>query len=212
VRDLQRELRRRGVRVVADGVFGQATRRAVMRMQTRLRLRATGIADARLLRRLGLQTRAAAGDAGTAPPRSRYLEVFPVAGDHRYSDDWGAPRGQGAHEGTDILAARHTPVVATAAGVVAKLAREETGLGGIYLWLRRSDGVQYYFAHLQSIADGLEVGSRVATGQILGLVGNSGDARYGAPHLHFEIRREWTPFNPYPELARADPDGNAGGM
>jgi murein DD-endopeptidase MepM/ murein hydrolase activator NlpD len=211
VRDLQRELRRRGQRIAVDGVFGPATRRAVKRVQLRFGLRPTGVVGPRLLGRLGLQTRATAGSPAGAPAASRYLKTFPVAGPHRYSNDWGAPRGQGSHEGIDILAERHTPIVGATDGVVAKLARQETGLGGIYLWLRRADGVQYYYAHMQSIADGLDVGSTVAIGQVIGTVGNSGDARYGATHLHFEIRREWDPLNPYPELVQADPDQNAGG-
>ena len=63
VRDLQRELRRRGLRVAVDGAFGPQTKRAVKRMQKRFRMRATGIADAKLLKRLGLPTRTVA----TAP-------------------------------------------------------------------------------------------------------------------------------------------------
>ena len=60
VRDLQRELRRRGIPVTVDGEFGPATKKAVKRMQKRLGMAPTGIADTPLLKRLGLQTRAAA--------------------------------------------------------------------------------------------------------------------------------------------------------
>lgn len=73
-----------------------------------------------------------------------------------------------------------TQVVAADDGVVSTLTRVERGLGGIDLWLRRADGV--------------------------GTVGNSGDARRGPTHLHFEIRDEWTPTNPYPHLVAVDPD------
>lgn len=210
VRDLQRELRRRGLRLVVDGVFGPATRRAVQRMQRRLRMRPTGVAGAPLLRRLGLRARAVAAPA-PAPGASPYLKVFPVARSYTYVNDWGAPRGQGSHEGTDIMAPRHTPLIAVDSGVVSKLARTETGLGGIYVWIERADGVQYYYAHMQSIAAGLEVGSRVGVGEVIGTVGNSGDARYGATHVHFEIRREWTPTNPYPHLTAVDPRTTAAG-
>lgn len=209
VRDLQRELRRRGQRIAVDGSFGPATRRALRRVQRRLRLKPTGVADVRTLRRLGLRVRRAA--AGGTRPRAatgpgRFVKTFPVGGDHAYSDDWGAPRGQGPHEGTDILADRHTPLLAADTGLVAKMSRVETGLGGIYLWLRRSDGTQFYYAHMQSIAAGLDVGTPVSRGQVIGTVGNSGDARYGATHVHFEVRREWSPINPYPELVKVDAD------
>ena len=206
VRDLQRALRRRGLRLAVDGEFGPATRRAVKRVQRRLGLRRTGIANAGLLRRLGVKV----PSPSAAPPGTGYVTTFPVAGGHSYSDDWGAPRPQGGHEGTDIMAARSTPVVAADGGTIVTMTRIESGLGGIYLWLRRSDGIQYYYAHMQSIADGLGVGAAVTAGQIVGAVGNSGDARNGPTHLHFEVRREWTPFDPYPQLVAVDPDHASG--
>jgi murein DD-endopeptidase MepM/ murein hydrolase activator NlpD len=212
VRDLQRELRRRGMRIAVDGAFGPATRRAVMRMQKRLRMRPTGVADARLLKRLGLQTRVAATAPAPAAAAgtSEFLEVFPVAGDHSFFDDYGAPRGQGPHQGNDIMAERGTPIVAVTDAVVHRLSRTETGLGGVYVWLQRADGTQYYYAHMHTIADGLDVGSRVATGSVIGTVGNTGDARHGAAHLHFEIRPDGrTTVNPYPHLVAVDPAARA---
>jgi murein DD-endopeptidase MepM/ murein hydrolase activator NlpD len=215
VRDLQRELRRRGLRLAVDGAFGPQTKRAVKRIQKRFGMRATGIADAKLLKRLGLPTRTAATAPATPaapvvpPGTSPYLKLFPVAGEYTYYDDYGEPRGGGVHQGNDIMADRNTPVVAVDDGAIAKMSRVETGLGGIYVWLRRADGVQYYYAHLQSIAEGLEVGSRISVGQVLGGVGNTGDARSGPTHLHFEIRNEWTPINPYPHLQAVDPTARA---
>lgn len=207
VRDLQRELRRRGMRIVVDGAFGPATKRAVTRMQKRFRMRASGVADAKLLKRLGLRTRevAAAPVTPAAPGSSDLLKVFPVAGENSYFDDYGAARHQGSHEGIDIMADRGTPVVAVDDGSISKLARAETGLGGIYVWLKRADGVQYYYAHLNSVAEGLDVGTGVGVGQVIGTVGNTGDARHASPHLHFEIRSGWSPTNPYPHLVAVDP-------
>jgi murein DD-endopeptidase MepM/ murein hydrolase activator NlpD len=215
VRDLQRELRRRGLRLAVDGAFGPQTKRAVKRIQKRFGMRATGMADAKLLKRLGLPTRTVATAPATPaapvvpPGTSPYLKLFPVAGEYTYYDDYGEPRGGGVHQGNDIMADRNTPVVAVDDGAIAKMSRVETGLGGIYVWLRRADGVQYYYAHLQSIAEGLDVGSRISVGRVLGGVGNTGDARSAPTHLHFEIRNEWTPINPYPHLQAVDQTARA---
>jgi murein DD-endopeptidase MepM/ murein hydrolase activator NlpD len=191
-----------------DGEFGPATKRAVKLMQKRLRMRPTGIADARLLKRLGLQMRAAASAPAATPAlsTSQYLQVFPVSGTYQYSDDFGEPRHQGAHQGVDVMAARNTPLVAVADAVVNRLSRTDTGLGGINVWLERPDGVEFYYAHMESIAAGLAEGAKVTAGQVIGAVGNSGDARYGATHLHFEIRPGGTPIDPYPHLVAVDPE------
>jgi murein DD-endopeptidase MepM/ murein hydrolase activator NlpD len=210
VKDLQRELRRRGIRIAVDGAFGPATKRAVKRIQKRFKMKRTGIANARLLKRLGLQVRVTAGATSpvrpkVTPGRSPYLDVFPLVGDYTYSDDFGAGRHQGRHEGVDIMADRNTPFVAVANGEVQRLTRTATGLGGIYVWLRRSDGTEYYYAHMTSIATGLEAGQQVSAGQVIGAVGNTGDARYGATHLHFEIRPGGSPIDPYSHLVAVDP-------
>jgi murein DD-endopeptidase MepM/ murein hydrolase activator NlpD len=210
VKDLQRELRRRGIRVVVDGAFGPATKRAVKRIQKRFKMKPTGIADAKLLKRLGLQVRVTAGATApvrptVTPGRSPHLDVFPLVGEYTYSDDFGAARHQGRHEGVDIMADRNTPIVAVVNATIQRLTRTETGLGGIYVWLRRADGTEYYYAHMNSIATGLEAGQQVSAGQVIGAVGNTGDARYGATHLHFEIRPGGTPTDPYPHLVAVDP-------
>ncbi len=195
--------------MATDGIFGRATQRAVERMQRRLGFPVTGQADAALQRRIGLQTRRAAAAPGTAssPGSSRFLDAFPLAAANSYSDDYGAPRGQGPHEGNDILADRGAPVVAVSDAVVDRLSRTERGLGGIYIWLRRSDGTEYYYAHLDSITPGLDEGSRVTAGQRVGANGNTGDARFGAPHVHFEIHPGGSAAtNPFPHLVAADPD------
>jgi murein DD-endopeptidase MepM/ murein hydrolase activator NlpD len=209
VRDLQRILRRRGLAVATDGIFGRATRRAVERIQLRFGVPVTGQVEVTLQRRLGLQTRraAAAPGAPSSPGASRLLDTFPVAADNSYSDDYGAPRGQGAHEGNDILADRGAPVVAVSDAVVDRLSRTERGLGGIYVWLRRDDGTEYYYAHLDSLTPGLDEGSRVTVGQRIGANGNTGDARFGAPHVHFEIHPGGSAaVNPFPHLVATDPD------
>ena len=85
--------------------------------------------------------------------------------------------------------------------------RQESGLGGIYVWMEDAKGTDYYFAHLNAIASGIKAGSVVKVGQVIGYVGNTGDARYGATHLHFEIRPEGIgPINPYTDLLAVDPE------
>lgn len=222
VRALQRILRRRGFRLIPDGVFGPNTRAAVRALQRRWRRTPTGRADFPFLRQLGVRLRAVAGGTAPAPDptpvtapypiagpgaaKAKYLKAFPVQGRHRYFDDWGAPRSQGRHEGTDGLAARGVPVVAVGDGVISRLTRTETGLGGIWIWLRDTIGNTYYYAHLDTIVPGLAPGSRVKVGQPLGAVGNSGDARYGATHLHFEIHPGGGgAVNPYHDLLLVDP-------
>lgn len=206
VRDLQRELRRRGLPVRIDGTFGSGTRSAVIRLQRRLGIRATGVADGALLRRIGIQTvTTAAAPTPTAIPVARYLRAFPVLSGYSYIDSWGAPRSQGGHEGTDIMAPRRTPLVAVTDATVDHLSRTETGLGGIHIWLRDAEGNTYYYAHMESIVASLDPGDPVTTGQILGSVGNSGDARGGPTHVHFEIHPGGgAATDPYRDLRAVD--------
>ena len=211
VKDLQRQLRKRGIKVSVDGAFGPATRTAVKKLQKRMRLAPTGIVNAALLKRLGIRTRTAAAVAAPpvrtiAPGASPYLKVFPVSGDYSYSDDFGAARHQGRHEGVDIMADRNTPLVAVDDVTVKRLTRTETGLGGIWVWLVRADGTEYYYAHMASIAPGIDVGTTLTAGQVVGGVGNTGDARYGATHLHFEVHPGGgAATDPYPHLVAVDP-------
>ena len=112
-----------------------------------------------------------------APP---YL--CPVQGARSYIDSWGFARSGGLkHEGNDIMAARGTPVVAPVGGV---LDLRNGSKGGNAFYLHGNDGNTYYGAHL----DGFSVGAGpVLRGQQVGIVGDTGDARGGATHLHFEI-------------------------
>ena len=143
--------------------------------------------------------------------------IVPVAGVKRsaLASSFGDPRGPGGtrrHEGTDILAPRGTPVVAAAAGRIEKLFQSE--LGGTTIYERSVDGsLIYYYAHLAGYAPGLSEGMRVAAGQTIGFVGDSGDAGPGNYHLHFGIERvrpgdDWwqgQPIDPYPILAGQRP-------
>ncbi len=113
---------------------------------------------------------------------------FPVVatGNSAIQSYWGASRdgGHRSHEGIDIFAKRGTPVVAVTSGYVTSTG--DKGLGGKQVWLRdQKRGNSLYYAHLDSII--ATPGMKVKSGDTLGLVGNSGNARTTPPHLHFGI-------------------------
>ena len=128
--------------------------------------------------------------------------AFPVEGHGMpaVQSVFGADRdaGRRSHDGVDIFARRGTPVIATSAGIVNRV--DVTNLGGKVVWLR--DPVRQaniYFAHLDS--QHVANGQRVAAGDTLGFVGNTGNARTTPPHLHFGIyRRGEGPVDPAPFL------------
>ncbi|MBJ7365392.1 MAG: peptidoglycan DD-metalloendopeptidase family protein, partial [Thermoleophilia bacterium] len=210
VKALQRKLRVRGIRVPVDGSYGRQTRAGVRILQRKLRLPVTGIADATLLSKLGLKIRAVASApvaTPAAPAAAQYLKAFPVAGTYSFANDFGAARSQGSHQGNDVMSPRGTPVVAVADGTIKRLTRVETGLGGVWIYLVDAAGNEYYYAHLNDIVAGLDAGSKVTAGQQIGTVGNTGDARWGAPHLHFEVHPGGGgAINPYADLVALDPN------
>lgn len=127
------------------------------------------------------------------------MDRFPVKGQSYYSDDWLAARYNPTfhlHRGVDIFADFGTPVRAPTAGVVTRIA--SAGPGGNSVTILGGDDTTYYFAHLSSAAEGLEVGQSVELGTLLGYVGNTGNASGGLPHLHFEIRENGTAIPPKP--------------
>jgi murein DD-endopeptidase MepM/ murein hydrolase activator NlpD len=78
-------------------------------------------------------------------------------------------------------------------------------LGGTKLWIKGESGTYYYYAHLSAFEEGLTVGQVVEAGDVVGLVGTTGNARGGAPHLHFEIHPDGgMAVNPYPLLKVVD--------
>ena len=121
-----------------------------------------------------------------------------------FSNDWGNPRSGGrTHKGTDIFAPMGQTVYAVASGTVTLTGG---GLGGTSVWLAADYGVDFYYAHLNGYAGGITSGTRVSKGQAIALNGNSGNARGGSPHVHFQIHpggRSRSPVNPFPTLARA---------
>jgi hypothetical protein len=112
--------------------------------------------------------------------------VFPVFGQASFSDDFGYPRAHtGWHHGNDIFAPLGAPILAVADGTLFSVGWN--GVGGWRLWLRDGQGNEYYYAHLSAYSPLAVNGGRVRAGDVIGFVGDSGDARGTPPHLHFEI-------------------------
>jgi murein DD-endopeptidase MepM/ murein hydrolase activator NlpD len=112
---------------------------------------------------------------------------FPVAGVTTFTDDWWYPRSNAPfhlHQGTDLFAPMGTPVRAPADGV---LTHGEGGLGGLAAYVTQADGTYFYMAHLSSFVAGQVDGQPVHVGDIVGYVGNTGDAAGGPTHVHFEV-------------------------
>jgi murein DD-endopeptidase MepM/ murein hydrolase activator NlpD len=124
-------------------------------------------------------------------------------------DTFADARGGHRHEATDIVAPRGTPVVAVDDGVIARLFTSVPG--GLTVYELSADGAwTYYYAHLDHYPEGLREGALVRAGDVLGYVGNTGNAGPTA-HLHFAILRrdaqsswwEGTAVDPYPLLRAA---------
>ena len=114
--------------------------------------------------------------------------VFPVYGPASYTDTFGAFRGDvsgGWHHGDDIFAPLGAPLLAVADGVVFSVGPNR--IGGNRLWLQDDAGNQFYYAHLSAYTPLARNGTHVHAGDVLGFVGNTGDAAGGPYHLHFEV-------------------------
>jgi Peptidase family M23 len=156
---------------------------------------------------------------GPSPAPERKQIVFPVLGTVEFSNDFGAPRAQGSHQGIDILAPRRALALAAEPGRVRFYSGSSRG--GCMLYLDGKSGTQYLYIHLNNdltegndnrggckvgvaFPPGLKSGARVAAGQPIGYVGDSGDANGIHPHLHFEVHPNGgRAVNPYRRLLEA---------
>jgi Peptidase family M23 len=148
------------------------------------------------------------------------VTAFPVVGNVSYTDDFGDPRPQGPHEGNDIMSVRHQPAVAFVSGRVEKWTGSGS-YGTCMLYLHAKNGMTYVYIHLNndlgptndneggckngvSWAKGLDNGDHVSRGELVGFVGDSGDANGIQPHLHFEVRKpSGSAIDPYKYLNRS---------
>ncbi len=123
--------------------------------------------------------------------------VCPVPG-ATFFNDWGFPRSDSRyHEGNDLFAPRGTPVLAPVSGFVHQI---EGTIGGIQFRLEGDNGNRYIGTHMDSFGKS----GQVVAGEVIGYVGDSGNARGSNPHLHFEIALNRTEtVNPYPYLVPA---------
>jgi hypothetical protein len=145
--------------------------------------------------------------------------IFPVVGATTYTNDFGDPRGQGGHQGNDLMAAKRTPVVAVEPGTVEFWVT--SARAGCMLYLHGTSGTKYLYIHLNndrtlrndntggckpgvSFAPGLKSGAKVEAGALVGFVGDSGDADGIASHLHFEVHPKGRgAVSPYAHLQKA---------
>ncbi len=155
------------------------------------------------------------GTASAAVPRL----IFPVVAATKYSDDFGAPRPSGGHQGNDLMAEKRSPVVAVEGGRVVKWTSSRNA--GCMLYLHGRSGTTYMYIHLNNdrtlgndnrggcrngiaYAPGLTSNQRVRPGQLIAFVGDSGDANGIASHLHFEVHPNGgRAVSPYRHLRRA---------
>ena len=138
--------------------------------------------------------------------------IIPVADvrPDQLQDTFDDARSEGrVHDAIDIMAPAGTPVLAAANGKILKLFQSDRGGTTIYQ-SSADEKTVYYYAHLQSYANGLSEGTVVRQGDVIAYVGDTGNAGAGNYHLHFSVaavsdpKRYWegTNINPYPMLRR----------
>jgi len=147
-----------------------------------------------------------------------YSLTWPVHGGSYVISSFGADRDHGArhHEGIDIQAPKLTPVVAVADGTVSKVTQEVGTEDCCSLVIRHNDGWQSVYVHLNNdrfgtddgmgfgVRSDLEIGVEVVAGEVIGWVGDSGNAEDSVDHLHFELRaRNGEAVDPAPSLRKA---------
>jgi peptidoglycan LD-endopeptidase LytH len=144
-------------------------------------------------------------------PLSQLALRMPVVGvkPMDLDDSWHAPRDGGArlHKGIDIFAHRGTEVIAVTDGIISYIGDQP--LGGHCIWLTTEGGTSFYYAHLDRWAPGIYEGMEVQSGDLIGYVGNTGNAITTPPHLHFQISQHDEAVNPYPILTHAVPTKTA---
>jgi murein DD-endopeptidase MepM/ murein hydrolase activator NlpD len=131
-----------------------------------------------------------------------------------FVDSWGEGRSGGRrHRGADLMGTKMAPVVAVLDGVIETM--RKGGISGYYIRIEHRDGISSWYMHLNNdspgtdngrggsdyaFADDLAVGDTVEAGQVIGFVGDSGNAEWSGAHTHFELHIDGRAVNPYPYL------------
>jgi murein DD-endopeptidase MepM/ murein hydrolase activator NlpD len=199
VRLVQEKLIANGVEVKggADGIFGLATSISLANFQTSRGLNATSAVDLPTAIALGVLP-----DLATLGIPQ--INVFPSQGRCSFSDSWHAPRpGNRLHIGVDIIGPKGLALYAVVDGTITKMYGADSSLSGNALRLTGADKTYFFYAHLDSFAPGITVGSTVRAGQIIGYMGSTGNS--GVSHLHFEVHPGGgDAINPYPVVKAVD--------
>lgn len=212
--DLNNRLKILGAKYRSQQVYGSALRTKQNSIEAQLkieqqrldRVKEMGAIDGALMASLPTQRSMPSRDIDDPSARDagNIRMIFPIAGAHAFQNTWGAPRSGGRHhQGTDIYASRGTPCVAVRDGIITTI--DYHGLAGKYVRMTDADSNMYAYIHLDGYPDSLFPGKPVSQGEVIGYVGNTGNAAGGACHLHFEIHPgSGEPVNPYPYLTACD--------
>ncbi len=208
VRLMQQALIDAGITVVggADGSFGNATKAAIESFQRNRGLTVSGIITQATADALGLSS----SESNPAPSSGGIqLDRFPIQGRCYFGNTWHAPRSNGrVHEGVDIIASEGNLLYAVVDGTISKQYWDYPGaLSGNGVRVAQDDGTYFTYLHMLDFAPGIEVGTKVKAGDVIGFVGNTGSS--ATPHLHFEIHPGGgAAVNPYPYVKAIDDCSN----
>ena len=167
---------------------------------------------------IGLTVVVPARPAQAHHPDPPFEVRFPQETDKtHFSNTWGVRRSGGRrHQGSDLMAPKMTEVYAIADGVVSYVGTSSRP--GRFVVIHHGEGWESYYIHLNNdsigtddgdapwsltLAPGVEKGADVKAGQLIGWVGDSGNAEGGDAHTHFELRRNGSSMNPYQYLRAA---------
>lgn len=180
-----------------DGIFGVATAISLAAFQTARGLNVTSAVDMPTAIALGVLP-----DLATLGIPQ--IKVFPSQGRCSFVDSWQWERSGGRrHEGVDIMGPKGLALYAVLDGTITKMYGAESTLSGNALRLTTADGTYFFYAHLDSFAAGIAIGSVVRAGQIIGYMGSTGAA--GSSHLHFEVHPlGGSAVSPYPVVKAVD--------